>query len=139
MPVVAVVAHSGKTLGGGLTELRQVLAQEGCTDPIWHEVPKSRKAPKRARQALADGAELIFVWGGDGMVQRCVSAVAGTGAVLAILPAGTANLLAANLGIPSDLTEAVRIGLHGRRRPIDTGSVDGEHFAVMAGAASTPA
>src|SRR5436189_3132394 len=68
------------------------------------------------------------------MVQRCIDAVAGTQAVLAILPAGTANLLAANLHIPADLTEAVRLGLHGDRRRLDTGSVNGEHFTVMAGA-----
>jgi diacylglycerol kinase family enzyme len=39
-----------------------------------------------------------------------------------------------NLLVPDDLTEAVRVGLHGERRPLDTGSVNGEHFAVMAGA-----
>jgi len=134
MTTVAVVAHARKNLGGGLPELRQVLAAEGVADPLWFEVSKSRKAPKRARQALAQGAELIFVWGGDGTVQRCIDAIAGTGAVLAILPAGTANLLAANLRIPGDLTAAVRVGLHGARRPLDTGTVNGEHFAVMAGA-----
>ena len=134
MARVAVVAHSGKSLGGGLAELRDVLAGEGFTDPLWCEVSKSRKAPRHARRALAQGAEVIFIWGGDGMVQRCVDAVAGTRAVLAILPAGTANLLAANLHIPGDITEAVRVGLHGDRRRLDTGSVNGEHFAVMAGA-----
>jgi diacylglycerol kinase family enzyme len=53
---------------------------------------------------------------------------------VAILPAGTANLLATNLHVPDDLGEAVRVGLHGNRRELDTGSVNGEHFAVMAGA-----
>jgi diacylglycerol kinase (ATP) len=134
MATVAVVAHAGKSFGGGLPELRQVLAREGFTDLLWYEVPKSRKAPKYARRALAHGAEVIFVWGGDGMVQRCVDALAGTAAVLAILPAGTANLLAANLNIPTSLTEAVRVGLHGEHRPLDTGSLNGEHFTVMAGA-----
>jgi len=131
---VAVVAHAGKSFGGGLGELRDVLAREGFTDPPWYEVQKSRKAPKYARRALAEGAEVIFVWGGDGTVQRCIDAVAGTDAVIAILPAGTANLLAANLDIPADLTEAVKIGLVGDRRRLDTGSLNGEHFAVMAGA-----
>ena len=131
---VAVVAHARKSLGGGLGELREVLAREGIDDPLWHEVRKSRKAARRARQAAEQGARLIFVWGGDGTVQRCVDAVAGTDAVLAILPAGTANLLAANLRIPGELTAAVRTGLHGQRRTIDTGQVNGEHFAVMAGA-----
>ena len=131
---VAVVAYARKTLGGGLRELRDVLAREGVTDPLWYEVRKNRKAPKYARRAAAEGADLIFVWGGDGTIQRCLDAAAGTGAVVAILPAGTANLLAANLGVPGDLTGAVRVGLHGDRRALDTGSVNGEHFAVMAGA-----
>jgi diacylglycerol kinase (ATP) len=131
---VAVVAHAGKSFGGGLGELREVLAGEGVADPLWYEVRKSRKAPKCARKALAQGAEVIFVWGGDGTVQRCIDAVAGTEAVLAVLPAGTANLLASNLQVPADLAEAVRAGLHGERRRFDTGSVNGEHFAVMAGA-----
>jgi diacylglycerol kinase (ATP) len=132
--VIAVMAHARKTLGGGLPELRRVLADQGYPDPLWYEVKKSKKAPKRARAALDEGASLVFVWGGDGMVQHCVDALAGEKAVLAILPAGTANLLASNLGIPADLTRAVRIGLHGDRRPLDTGAVNGEHFAVMAGA-----
>lgn len=131
--LIAVVAHAGKTLGGGLPELRRALAREGCTDPIWYEVPKSRKAPKRVRHAIRRGAELIFVWGGDGTVQRCVDAAVGAQVALAIIPAGTANLLAKNLGIPADIADAVRIGLHGTRRAMDTGSVNGEHFAVMAG------
>ncbi len=134
MPMIAVVAHTSKSFGGGLRELREVLAREGFDDPLWYEVTKSRKAPKYASRALARGAEVIFVWGGDGTVQRCIDAVAGTEAVLAILPAGTANLLATNLQVPADLTEAVQVGLYGERRPLDTGSVNGEHFAVMAGA-----
>jgi diacylglycerol kinase (ATP) len=134
---VAVVAHRRKSLDGGLPELRRRLAEAGIVDPLWYEVPKSRKAPKRVRAALDAGAELIFVWGGDGMVQRTVDALARAGAAevpLAILPAGTANLLATNLDIPEDLAAAVEIGLHGSRRAIDLGRINGEHFAVMAGA-----
>jgi diacylglycerol kinase (ATP) len=134
MPTIAVVAHADKSFGGGLPELRTVLAQEGFTDPLWYEVARSRQAPKRARHALKQGADVLFVWGGDGTVQRCIDVVAGSGTALAILPAGTANLLATNLGIPADLPGAVRVGLHGERRPLDTGTVNGEHFAVMAGA-----
>jgi len=131
---VAVVAHRKKTLGGGLDELRRQLSDAGVQEIIWYEVPKSRKAPKKARKAIRKGAELVFVWGGDGMVQRCVDALAGSGVPVAIVPAGTANLLAGNLGIPEDLPAAVRIGLTGRRRTLDLGKLGGEHFAVMAGA-----
>jgi YegS/Rv2252/BmrU family lipid kinase len=133
-PDVAVVAHSRKSFGGGLPELRTVLAGEGVTEPLWCEVKKSRHAPEQARRAAERGVDVIFVWGGDGTVQRCIDAVAGTGTAVAILPAGTANLLATNLQIPDDVTEAVRIGLYGKRRQMDTGSVNGEHFTVMAGA-----
>jgi YegS/Rv2252/BmrU family lipid kinase len=79
------------------------------------------------------GAELVFAWGGDGTVQRCVDALAGSDTALAILPAGTANLLATNLGIPQDILKAVAIGLVGERRRLDVGRLGGEHFAVMAG------
>ena len=96
--------------------------------------PKSRAAPAQVRRALDEGAELVFVWGGDGMVQRCVDVLAGSEASLAIVPAGTANLFASNLGIPKDIGEAVEIGLHGERRKLDVGRFNGERFAVMAGA-----
>jgi diacylglycerol kinase family enzyme len=134
MTTVAVVAHAGKSFGGGLGELRQVLLAEGFPDPLWFEVAKSSQAPDCAREAIDKGADLLFVWGGDGTVQACIDALAGTSAVIAILPAGTANLLAVNMEIPTVIRDAVRIGLHGTRRKLDTGTVNGEHFTVMAGA-----
>ncbi len=133
MTRVAVVAHAHKVLGGGLDELRRELEDRGV-NPLWYEVPKSRKAPKAMRRALDEGADIVFVWGGDGMVQRCADASAGSEVALAILPAGTANLLATNLGVPKDLSAAVDIGLFGTRRRLDLGTINGEHFAVMAGA-----
>lgn len=131
---VAVVAHSAKTLGGGLPELRRILAEFGVREPMWAEVDKSRNAPKRVRTALEDGAELVIVWGGDGMVQQCVRVLAGTNVPLAIVPAGTANLLATNLAIPSDIAEAVKIALHGVRMQLDVATMNGEPFTVMGGA-----
>ena len=54
-------------------------------------MPKSRFAPKQVRKAIERGAELVFVWGGDGMVQRCVDTLAGGETTLAIVPAGEAR------------------------------------------------
>ena len=133
MTSIAVIAHNGKVLGGGLGRLRDVLTEQGITDPIWLEVPKSRKVPARVKEAIKLGADLIFIWGGDGSVQRCIDAAVGAPVTLAILPAGTANLLANNLGIPIDLEQAVDVGLHGDNHTIDVGKMNGEHFAVMAG------
>jgi diacylglycerol kinase family enzyme len=135
MKNVAVIAHARKTIGGGLEELRQCLRDRGYSDPVWSEVPKSRLAPKRVEAALKrDGAELVFAWGGDGLVQRCIDVLAGTGVPLAIVPAGTANVFASNLGIPEDIEKAVEIGLDGDDRELDVGRVNGERFGVMAGA-----
>ena len=130
---VAVVAHRGKTLGGGLDELRALIDAEHADEVAWYEVSTSRKAPGKVRKALVRGCDLIVVWGGDGTVQRCADVLAGTPATMAIIPAGTANLFARHLGIPRDLAEAVRIGFRGRLRSLDLGWINGEHFTVMAG------
>ncbi len=132
MKRVAVIAHSKKTIGGGLPELRRRL-EELELDPMWYEVSSSSKAGKRAREAAKENADLVLVWGGDGSVQRCIDALAGTGVTLGIIPAGTANLFATNVGIPSDIEAALEIAVYGRRATLDAGVVNGEHFAVMAG------
>jgi diacylglycerol kinase (ATP) len=131
---VAVVVHGKKVRGGDLSTVRDALESAGFPDPLWYELRKSKQARKRAREAVHDGADLVFAWGGDGTVQRCVDALAGRDVTLAVIPAGTSNLLASALGIPTDLGEAVQVGLHGDRRVLDTGTVNGERFAVVAGA-----
>jgi len=133
MSAIAVIAHQGKNLDGGLPELRKALADRGVIDPQWYEVERSRDAPKEVQRALRKGADLIFAWGGDGMVQRCVDALAKSKTSLAIVPAGTANLLAKNLGLPHHIVGAVDVGLNGKRHKFDVGHINGERFAVMAG------
>jgi YegS/Rv2252/BmrU family lipid kinase len=130
---IAVVAHSGKTLDGGLDELRTRITDHGVDKLFWYEVPKSKKAPKKVRQALKEKPDLIVAWGGDGMVQRTIDVLAGTGTPLAIIPAGTGNLLATNLGVPADLAGAVDCAFDGEQKSFDLGKINGEHFAVMAG------
>ncbi len=131
---VAVVAHAAKALDGGLPELRRVLETEGYDKPLWYEVPRPKKASKQVQRALDEGAELVFAWGGDGTVRRCIDVLAGTNASLAVVPAGTANLFATNLEIPTDIKGAVAVGLRGGRRKLDVGRFDEERFGVMAGA-----
>jgi diacylglycerol kinase (ATP) len=131
---LAVVAHAGKTLGGGLPELRRTLEEAGVSAPLWIEVPKSKRAPGAVKRALEEGAELILAWGGDGMVRRCVNALEDTQVPFAVVPAGTSNLFATNLGIERDIAGAVQVALRGERRRLDVGRFNGERFAVMAGA-----
>jgi YegS/Rv2252/BmrU family lipid kinase len=132
---VAVIAHAGKTFGGGLPQLRRLLADEGHDDPLWFEVDKSRQAAKRTHDAIEAGAALLLIWGGDGTVQRAIDALpAREPPPLGILPAGTANLFATNLGVPTDVPGALAVALRGAERRLDVGRLNGERFAVMAGA-----
>ena len=77
MADVAVMAHAGKSFGGGLPELREILAREGVTNPLWYEVNKSRRAPKYARRAAADtgsvNGERFMVMAGSGFDARMIS------------------------------------------------------------------
>ena len=74
------------------------LSRAGWPAPQWFETTPDDPGRGQARAAIESGAEVVFVCGGDGTVMSAVSALAGTDASLAILPAGTGNLLAANLG-----------------------------------------
>jgi len=130
---IAVVAHQRKTLDGGLDELRRRITDFGVDEVMWREVKKSRKAPKPIKELISEKPDLLLVWGGDGMVQRALDVVAGSKVPVGIIPAGTGNLLAGNLGIPHSLEESLDIAFHGRRHRIDLGKLDGEHFGVMAG------
>jgi YegS/Rv2252/BmrU family lipid kinase len=133
--IVGVLLREKKSLGSGPEALRMALADAGHADPAWCAVDKSRKAPKLVRRLLAERIDRLLVWGGDGTVRRCIDTLIAEDAKveLAILPAGTANLLAKALEIPIDLAGAVDVALHGEPRPIDVGIVNGESFAVMAG------
>ena len=128
---IAVVAHSGEDFRPDCPSF-VASWKPRSEQAVWCEVPKSREAPARFDR-LDEGAELVS-HGGDGMVQRCVDMLAGSKVSLAIIPAGTANLFATNLGIPKDIEEAVAVGLRGVSRRLDVGRFNGERFAVMAGA-----
>jgi diacylglycerol kinase (ATP) len=81
-----------------------------------------------------EGANIdrIVVAGGDGTLNLALQSLAGTGLPLAILPIGTANNLARTLGIPTTLPEACHLAVHGARRPIDLGWVNGRYFFTTA-------
>jgi diacylglycerol kinase family enzyme len=85
------------------------------------------------REAIAAGARLVFAVGGDGTVRACAQALAGGQVPLAIVPRGTANLVATALGIPSSLGAALAVGFGRHERRIDQAVADGVTFAAMAG------
>jgi diacylglycerol kinase (ATP) len=91
-------------------------------------------AAELAREAAAAGFRAVAVVGGDGTLAEAASGLAGSATPLAILPRGTANQVAQNLGVPIDLEEAVDVAVFGRPTPIDLGRIGGRAFALVAGA-----
>jgi YegS/Rv2252/BmrU family lipid kinase len=113
--------------------VRQVMDEHGWDEPLWLETTPEDPGRGQAESAVSAGAGLVLACGGDGTVTACAEGVAGTGTPLAIIPKGTGNLLARNLGLPMGTDEALAVALGGVQRPIDAGRVNGTLFVVMAG------
>jgi diacylglycerol kinase family enzyme len=113
--------------------IRAALVAAGSPEPSCHETTEQDPGGGQAKAAVAEGAEVVFVCGGDGTVRAVADALADSPVSLAVVPSGTGNLLVANLALPSDVESVVAAALGGRRRRIDLGRLDGAHFAVMAG------
>ena len=96
---------------------------------------KSGDARRFARQAIADGAEIVGAYGGDGTVMEVAEGVAGGEIPMAILPGGTANLMSVELGIPKDLAEAAQILVDPNSviRQVDMGQVGEKQFMLRVG------
>lgn len=90
-------------------------------------------AHRFAAEALADGIALVVAWGGDGTINEVASALMYTSAALAIVPAGSGNGLAGDLGIPFDPRAALRIAATGTTMTIDAGQLDEACFFNIAG------
>jgi diacylglycerol kinase (ATP) len=96
-------------------------------------------ATQIAARAAGNGSTDVIVAGGDGTINEAIQGLAGTNARLAIIPRGTANVLALELGVPFDSERAITIAAQGKSRKIYLGLVTDEttneqrHFVLMAG------
>jgi YegS/Rv2252/BmrU family lipid kinase len=105
-----------------------------------HEMPtelrcatSAANATELAREAVERGMDLVIAAGGDGTINDCIQALAGTSVALGVLPHGTVNVWARELGISFDLVQAREALLRGQRRRVDLGQAGTRYFLLMAG------
>jgi diacylglycerol kinase (ATP) len=104
-------------------------------------------AEEQAREAISAGCDTIFACGGDGTIHNIIQVLANTGTALAILPMGTANALAHDLGLPMHVVAAAQASLHAAPRRIALGKVQyldidgnpGSRFFIVAAGAGVDA
>ncbi|WP_214096352.1 diacylglycerol/lipid kinase family protein [Candidatus Methylacidithermus pantelleriae] len=115
---------------GRLYRRLQTIAPEAqiyCTE-------KTGDARSLAKLAVEEGYPLIVAAGGDGTVNEVVNGVAGNPVVLGVLPLGTVNVVAWELGIPRQLEVAWKVVRQGTTRRLDLGRANGRYFVQMFGA-----
>lgn len=98
------------------------------------ETERGGHATELARQAVELGYRAVCVVGGDGTLAEAATGLVGSDVPLAIIPRGTANQVAHNLQIPTELEAAVDVAVYGRPVPMDLGDIGGRAFALVAGA-----
>lgn len=144
---MGVIYHPGKVRLDALERaVARAAADAGWAATRWYETTESDAGQLVARQALADGCDAVAAAGGDGTVRAVAETLRGTGVPLALIPQGTGNLLARNLGLPlpgiGALEAGVRIAFGAAERRIDIGlatvtrpdgAVEEHAFVVVAG------
>jgi diacylglycerol kinase family enzyme/membrane-associated phospholipid phosphatase len=118
--------------------LNRIAVEHGWRQPVWFETTPEDAGHAMTRAALAAKADLVIAAGGDGTVRVVCAELASSGVPVAVVPVGTGNLLARNLGLPLDRGAAIEVALNGADRSMDLVRVSGDslpedRFAVMAG------
>jgi diacylglycerol kinase family enzyme len=123
-----VNAGSGGGNDAALVERLERLLRRDDTEVRIHLADSGEALARLAEDAVARRVDVIVAGGGDGTVGAVAAAVAGTGIALGVLPLGTFNHFAKDLGVPLDLEQAAALVLDGEPGKVDLGEVNGKVF-----------
>jgi YegS/Rv2252/BmrU family lipid kinase len=129
-PPIPVVLNLTAGLGHseeGAERLRQTFARYGVEARVV-TARSGTEIERHVDEALASGARIVVAGGGDGTISAVAARLRSTDVALGILPIGTLNHFARDLGIPVDAEAAVRVVAEGRRAAVDVGEVNGRAF-----------
>jgi YegS/Rv2252/BmrU family lipid kinase len=127
---------AGARLGAARTAVclaTDVIRAAGYTDVVVSITSGPADASRLASEARDSGARLVVAWGGDGTVNGVASALVHSGVSMAIVPAGSGNGLARDLGLPLDVRAALDVAVRGRERLVDAAELNGALFFNVAG------
>ncbi len=113
-------------------ETLSFLRNHGWQAELWY-TQSAGDGEQLARKAVKQQVNLVIAAGGDGTINEIIQGLAGSETALGVLPSGTVNVWARELGIPLDDTRARNILVHGQTRRIDLGCVNGRYFLLMVG------
>jgi diacylglycerol kinase (ATP) len=86
-----------------------------------------------ARKAVEQHADIVIAAGGDGTINDIIQGLVGSETALAVLPTGTVNVWAREMGIPLDINGARQVLVNGQTRHVDVGRINGRYFLLMVG------
>jgi YegS/Rv2252/BmrU family lipid kinase len=115
-----------------IVETVSFLCQHGWQATL-HLTHEAGDAGRLAREAVAQQVDVVIAVGGDGTINEIIQELAESETALGVLPSGTVNVWAREVGIPLDNAGAREVLLYGRTRRIDLGQIEGRYFLLMVG------
>ncbi len=128
---ICILNGASSRLEAAREHLVRISAEFGVEPRI--VIARGADLPLSAARALGENSRLVVAGGGDGTINAVAGALAGRDTALGVLPIGTLNHFARDVGIPLNLEAAVRILFTGQVKKVDVGEVNGRVFVNNSG------
>ena len=131
--LLVINPHAGRRKKCPIGEIQSVFSAQDEYELEIHRTTGPGDATTTARQASVDGYDLVIAAGGDGSIFEVANGLVGSETALGVVPVGTENVLAREMGVPLTPRKATEFMLRQPPRVIDTGRLGEQHFVCFAG------